>query len=200
MAYCDYACIDSASKILRDITLPEYNYREIVIDWKLCPGPGTFFLREPTEKCGGWNPKYPLTCDREFWVRLGLYGEFKRVPKVRAYYRVHVGSQTYSNTSHERCLEPIRSIQEFFARSDVPASIRAEETTAVGNAYLLSAVILLRARHYKSSLGAFQTAFRYNPRAMLRARVLKMFFKGLLFRTAVAVRSRLSGRTVPRAA
>ena len=55
MTYCDYALIDEAGRLIRDIKVPEFNYSDLLSKIIVQPGPGIFFRREDFQKIGGWD-------------------------------------------------------------------------------------------------------------------------------------------------
>ncbi|WP_204272868.1 hypothetical protein, partial [Enterobacter hormaechei] len=82
------------------------------------------FRREAYESAGGWDPSYRQLPDLDFFFRMALEGPFVRVPDLLADFRIHEGSTTYRPATPERAEEPIRMVEQYFARPDLPGHIR----------------------------------------------------------------------------
>lgn len=52
-------------------------------------GASFLFTREAFEKAGGYDSKYPLVHDHEFWIKLMPLGEFKFIPELLMEYRLN---------------------------------------------------------------------------------------------------------------
>jgi glycosyltransferase involved in cell wall biosynthesis len=167
LAYPDFALIDSASRTTGTVVTQGYSDEQLVGQLHCLPGPGALFYRETYERAGRWDPAFHQVPDLDFFLRMALHGPFVRVPHVLADFRIHEGSATYRPSTRERAEEPVRMVEQYFARPDLPDHIRQLETCALANARLLAGAIHGRslrpgdaARHF---LGAFLTA----PRAVL---------------------------------
>ena len=112
------------------------------------PGPGPVFRRSTFEQAGLWDAKYGQMPDYDYWLRLGLEGEFVRIPQVLANFRVHELSQTFSQASQDRAEEPVRIIQGFFENPAVPADLRGLRAQALSRAYLVSAQLHVRSGRF----------------------------------------------------
>jgi len=99
MTYCDFNLIGEFSKTIKTSKSSDYEYKKMLVDLNCIPGPGVFFRRSAYQQSGPWNAKYTQMPDLDFWLRLGLVGEFRRIPKVLANFRVHEASQTFSKPS-----------------------------------------------------------------------------------------------------
>jgi len=156
--YCDFELIDPASRAIRHVRTPAFDYSRLVAELECEPGPGAFFRRAAWQRSGGWNPALRQMPDYDFWLRLGLQGRFVRIPLVLALYRVHGASQTFARASEAEADEPIRIISEFFARRDLPDDIRALQPRAVAKANLVSAQLHFRAGRWRTAFERVRAA------------------------------------------
>jgi glycosyltransferase involved in cell wall biosynthesis len=182
MTYGDYMLIDDKSEDIRRIYAPEYDYEKMLSDIVVQPGPGIFFRRSAFAKIGGWNSSYRQVPDLEYWLRLGLQGDFLRIPEVLAKFRIHDESQTYAESSVEKAEECIQVIDEYFKNSELPDSIRSLENRSKGNAHLFVARMHLRAGRYQAMFNHLKGVAYANPRSLLSMNAVRMIGNGLLFR------------------
>jgi len=182
LTYCDFKLIDPHSRVIRAVRSQEYDYLEMVVNLACAPGPGAFFRRAAFLRAGGWNPLLRQMPDYEYWLRLGLSGAFKRIPRPLATFRVHEGSATFAATPPEQAEEPVRILRSYFALAAVPASIRQHETQAISNALLVSAQLHLRAGRYRAASSCVRHAAGMYPRNLLQLRVVRQLANGLFNR------------------
>jgi glycosyltransferase involved in cell wall biosynthesis len=182
LTYCDFDLVDPDSRVVRTVRAPEFDYRAMVTDLACPPGPGAFFRRAAYSRAGGWNAAYRQMPDYEYWLRLGLTGTFRRIPRVLAAFRVHEGSASFSTVAPERAEEPVRILQGYFALPDVPEPIRREQPRALSNALLVAAQLHLRAGRYRAARECASRAARLFPRNLARARVVRQLANGLFNR------------------
>jgi hypothetical protein len=182
--YCDFNLIDPESRIVRRVATPDFNYRDMLVNVICPPGPGVFFRRGAYEVAGPWNPAYRQMPDYDFWLRLGLYGPLIRIPRVLAGFRVHEASQTYSRTTPERANEPVHIVDRILQHPDLPPELHRQADLALGNAYLVSAQLHLRAGRLASGGRAVAMALRHAPRAVLAPRALHLLVNATLNRAS----------------
>jgi glycosyltransferase involved in cell wall biosynthesis len=182
LTYCDFELIDPRLRIIRTIHAEEFDYRRMVVDFVCAPGPGVFLRRSAFEAAGGWDPALRQMPDYEYWLRLGLAGVFKRIPRTLAAFRVHEGSATFSAVPPERAEEPVRILRKYFGLEEVPAAIRQYEAQAISNALLVSAQLHLRAGRYMAASGCVRRAAGIYPGNLLRPRAVRQLANGLFNR------------------
>jgi len=163
LAYPDFRLVDPHLATVRVVRAPEVSYEEMLINFVCAPGPGALFRRSAFLAAGGWNPEYRQMPDFEYWLRLGLQGEFVHVPEVLASFRVHPGSQTYAVVSETRAEEPIRIIERVFERPDFKPDLIQLRDRALSNAFLLSAQLHLRAGRGAIALARLRKAASLYP-------------------------------------
>jgi len=141
LAYPDFDLIDEQSRRIATIRAPDYSKQMLYGRFHCLPGPGALFRRDAYERIGPWATDLRQMPDLEFFLRLGLLGDFHRVPHVLAGFRQHAQSMTYRAVPFAQGEEPLTVVERFFARSDVPPEIRSLETSMRAHAELLSAAI-----------------------------------------------------------
>jgi len=199
LTYCDFELIDPHSRAIRTVRAEEFDYRRMVVEFVCTPGPGVFFRRAAFERTGGWDPSLRQMPDYEYWLRLGLVGRFKRIPRTLAAFRVHEGSYTFSVTPPERAEEPVRILNKYFGLPGVPVGILQERDRAASNALLVSAQLHLRSGRYRAAFAYVRHAASLFPKNLLQPRILRQFANGLFNRLGHRLlwslkRPRASGR------
>lgn len=182
LTYCDFELIDPHSRFIRTVCTEEFDYRKMVVEFVCTPGPGVFFRRAAFECAGGWDPSLRQMPDYEYWLRLGLVGGFKRIPRTLAAFRVHEGSYTFSDTPPERAEEPVRILNKYFGLPGLPVGIRQERDRAISNALLVSAQLHLRSGRYRAAFACVRYAASVFPKNLLQPRILRQFANGLFNR------------------
>lgn len=180
--YPDFKLIDPSSKLVRQVSAPDYDFEKMLTDVVCYPGPGAFFRRRAYEQAGPWNPMFRQMPDYDFWLRLGLVGPFLRIGRQLASFRVHEGSQTYSKVSEERAEEPLTIVRNVLSSMDLPAHIKARRYTVLANATLVSAQLHARSGRLGQALRAVCFAWSLSPRTVFSRRSLKMIVNATLNR------------------
>jgi len=123
VAYPNWSKIGPHSELIEQVQLPEYDYLYMLRRHHCVIGPGAFIRRQAFELAGVRDPQFKYVGDFEFWLRLGLYGKFARIPKTLATFRVHPTSASVSHTGIEMADEHVRLIQKLYSRSDLPLEV-----------------------------------------------------------------------------
>jgi hypothetical protein len=155
----------------------------MVLRFVCAPGPGAFFRRSGFESAGGWDSKFRQSPDYEYWLRLGLFGDFLHINESLAAFRVHEGSQTFAQTTVERAEEALRIIQKYYARADVPTDILAGRNKSYANAHLVVAHLHLRSGRYRAFLDQACKGIVRSPQVVFSLRFMRMVANGLLNRS-----------------
>lgn len=182
LSYCDFDLIDPESRMVRRVLAAEYDFHEMVTTFSCPPSVGAFFWRSGFAKTGGWNPHIHRFPDYDCWLRLGLHGRFVHIHESLAAFRVHEGSQSFSETPVERAEEALTVIENFYALPDLPADIFAAKDKALGNARLLVAQLHLRSARYASAVREIYAAAKLSPQSLISIRALRMLINGLFNR------------------
>jgi glycosyltransferase involved in cell wall biosynthesis len=155
--YPDWVMIDRKGGVLRHVLAIEYDYLGMIEGHFCIPGPGTFFRLSMLRGEPARSPKLRYSGDFDLWLRLVLRGPMQRLPGFLATWRYHPGGASASN-SVALAEDKITLVESFFARTDLPDSIRRLERQALSAAY------------YRASLHMF-----YNPQVPGRRLVLRSY-------------------------
>ena len=181
-AYPDFNLIDPQSGVVRSVHAPDFELCRALLGNECLPGPGALFRREAFLKAGGWNPAFRQMPDYDFWLRLGLHGEFIHVKEVLAGFRVHSGSQTYSVASPSRAEEPVTIISAILADAQLPAAASALRAPALANAHLFSSQLHLRAGRFSAGWHQLSAAYALHRRSILGLRCVRILANALFNR------------------
>jgi glycosyltransferase involved in cell wall biosynthesis len=182
LVYCDFDLIDERSRVIRRVRAPEFSYRDMVAKQITAPGPGAFFPRSAFEKAGPWDESLAQMPDTEYWLRLGLYGRFVRIPKVLASFRMHENSVSFRAGDELHSQEYIRVLTDYFDSCALPPEVIAAKNEAFSNAYIFAARHhLMGKRHVKAAANTWK-GLRIYPKN-LSVRTLRILAYGLLNRT-----------------
>jgi glycosyltransferase involved in cell wall biosynthesis len=182
LVYCDFDLIDEHSRVIRRIQAPEFSYRDMVAKQITAPGPGAFFPRSAFEKAGPWDESLARILDYEYWLRLGLYGRFVRIPKVLAAFRMHENSFSFRRGEGElHSQEYIRVLTDYFDSQALPPEVVVAKDEAFSNAYILAARHHLMGKRYLKAAANAWKGLRLYPRN-LSVNTLRVFAYAVLYR------------------
>ena len=184
LTYCDFNLIDEDSNIIKVSRRPEYSYFELVVNLNCIPGPGVFFKNSAFERAGYWNPAFKQMPDYEYWLRLGIAGNFKRIPMILANFRVHKASQTFAIPPVEKAEEPVNIMTNYFNCKNIPIEIQNNENRALSNSYMLSMQFHLKAGRYKLGFNRLFRSMRLYPKNFIKFKTYKIILHGLFSRQA----------------
>lgn len=139
VAYPNWAFIGPNSEITGYVHLPEYDYLYMLKRHHCIVGPGAFIRRRAFELTGMRDPEFRYVADFEYWLRLGLYGPFGRIPKTLATFRVHPESASVSHKGVAMADEHIRLIQKFYSLPDLPPEVQKVRAEAFSWAHHVAA-------------------------------------------------------------
>ncbi|GGE39799.1 hypothetical protein GCM10007276_16390 [Agaricicola taiwanensis] len=166
LGYPDFGLIDETSRATDQVITPDYDERRLIGQLHCLPGPGALFRRDAYERAGPWDPGLRQIPDLDFFLRMALLGPFVRVPHVLADYRIHAGATTYRPATPDRADEPLRVVDQYFGRTDLPDRIRRYHREAKANALLLSGVMHGRSLRPRCATSRFLRAFLADPRVL----------------------------------
>jgi hypothetical protein len=182
VVYGDYDLIDEAGKRLRKVTAPDFDYQRLIAEFEVQPGPGAFFRSEAFELTQGWNPALRQIPDYDFWLKVGLLGEFKHCEENWASFRVHSDSQSYAEASPEKTDEYVAVVETFYERDDLTPQVLSFKQRALATAHAVSARAHIRSGRYRQALDHIFKSVSSDWRAVVSARVWKMILSGLRYR------------------
>ncbi|MBV6824257.1 glycosyltransferase [Pseudomonas sp. PD9R] len=183
LTYCDFNLFDPSSRLIRKVTAPDFDFRDMFSQLICHPGPGVFMTRQAFEATGQWNSAYRQMPDYDYWLRLGLQGRFVRVPEVLACFRVHEQSQTFAVADEKKALEPLQIISGFIESGKLPPELEPLKAVALSNAWIAVAQLQTRAGRFFLGWQAFQQAFIIYPRNFTRLRTGKIILNSLFNRS-----------------
>jgi hypothetical protein len=165
VGYPDWDIIDCASKVKGHREVQEYNYLHMIKHHYCLVGPGAFIRRRAFTMAGFRDPEFKYLGDYEYWLRLGLFGEFARIPATLAAWREHSEAASNSCKGEAMANEHVRVMKKYYARPDIPAKIRSARREAFCMAHLDAALTCgFRAGFMLKHLFI---GFLYHPPAML---------------------------------
>jgi glycosyltransferase involved in cell wall biosynthesis len=167
VAYPDWDFIDKDSKVTGHVQVLKYDYLYMLRKHFCTPSAGAFIRRKALELTGGRDPEFKYVADYEYWLRLGLYGPFARIPRTLATFRVHPDSATVSQKGHVMADEHIRLINKFYSNPNLPPEVRKIRSEAFGRAYIIAGIAA--GSEWRLALKYSFTAIRYYPRLIPKA-------------------------------
>jgi glycosyltransferase involved in cell wall biosynthesis len=173
VAYPDWDFIDQDSNVTGHCQVPDYEYLYMVKYHYCSVGAGAFIRRKALELTGGRDPEYKYVADYEYWLRLGLYGPFARIPRTLATFRVHPDSASVSSMGRTMAGEHIHLIKKFYSRPDLPPEVLKVRAEAFGNAYLIAGITA--GSEWWLALKYYLTAALYYPPIIRKSLMPELF-------------------------
>ena len=190
VAYPDWNYIGPDSKVTGHIQVPEGDYLFMVGRHHCSVGPGSFIRRKAFELAGVRDPEFRYVGDFEFWLRLGLYGKFARIPKTLATWRVHPDAASLSHKGAAMAEEHIRLVKKLYSRSELPPEVRKVHAEAFSSAHWIAGVVAGPARQVARK--HFIKALLYHPQGYVRDLFrLKVALAGILPTPILAILRRI---------
>ncbi|KKQ28777.1 MAG: hypothetical protein A3H17_01280 [Candidatus Levybacteria bacterium RIFCSPLOWO2_12_FULL_37_14] len=122
--YPDWIRTDGNGKEIERVILPDYNYEYMLREHCLIPGPATFYRKVIIDKLKGRDRQFKYVSDFDFVLRAGLIGDFVRIPKFLATFRVHPNAATASKKGLAMAMEHLRLLNKFFSLPNLPSHIK----------------------------------------------------------------------------
>jgi glycosyltransferase involved in cell wall biosynthesis len=166
VAYPDWDFIGPDSKVTGHIQVQEYDYLYMVRHHFCTPGPGAFIRHKAFELTEMRDPEFRYVADFEYWLRLGLYGKFARIPKTLATFRVHPDSASVSAKGKAMANEHIRLVRGIYSRPDLPPEVHRVRAEAFSWAHWVAGVTAGSNRWV--ALGHYFRAMLYHPPSFFR--------------------------------
>lgn len=137
--------------------------------------PSAFIRREVVGKVGELDPKYYYFMDWDFWLRAGIYFKMEHVDAIWSNYRLHSESKTVAQ-SRKAAPELVYMYEKYFARDDVPGSIRELEKNAMMNMCFTSGGYYLKGGDAETASKMAAKAFEINPKGKFDRSSLHKYF------------------------
>lgn len=139
VAYPNWVKIGPKSELLNEVELPEYDYLGMVKQHHCIVGPGAFIRKKAFDLAGVRDPDFRYVADFEFWLRVGLFGPFARIPEKLATFRVHPNSASKAMTGKVMAGEHILLMNKYFSRPDIPDEVLKIKKEAYAWAHFVAA-------------------------------------------------------------
>ena len=144
--------------------IQEFTYEKMV---RTCENsisqPSAFIRRAVIEKVGDLDSKYYYFMDWDLWIRAGLYFGIEHVEAIWSTYRLHAESKTVAQ-ARKAAPELEYLYKKFFARNDIPPSLRKIESEAMMNMYFTSGGYYLKGGDTQAAARMAAKAFEVNPK------------------------------------
>ena len=140
VAYPDWNMIDHRSELIGHVIAPEYDYLYMLRRHYCIVGPGAFIRRKAFELTEMRDPEFKYVADFEYWLRLGVYGRFARIPQTLATLRFHPDSATVRETGENMAREHIRLIEKIYSLPDLPPEAQSIRPEAYSSSYYVAGV------------------------------------------------------------
>lgn len=141
IAYPDWDMIDENAKKIDHIKTFQYSYADM-LRWHHCfPGPGTFIRKSVIEDLKGRDPQFKYVGDLDFWLRAGLIGNFARIPKTLATFRVHSDSASMSAKGRAMAVEHIKLVNKIYSLPNLPKGVKKLKKEAYSSAHYIAGVV-----------------------------------------------------------
>lgn len=165
--------------------LLQFSYEDFVINCENpIPQPSAFIRRGVIENTGLLDPYYYYFMDWDYWLRAGLKSQIAYIPELLSTYRLHSESKTVSQ-ARKAAPELERMYRDFFAREDLPESIRKLEKKAMANMYFTSGGYYLKGGDGKSAKRMAWLALKTYPQVIIAPRQLHKFIYCLFSGTRI---------------
>lgn len=133
-AYSDWIKINEKGKEIEKMVLPDFNFEYMLKMHNMTPGPATFFRKDVVRKLKKRDDQFKYVSDFDFVLRAALIGDFKRIPKYLATFRVHSGAATLKNKGLKMSLEHIRLVNKIFSIPSLSPEIEKIKAQAYAKA------------------------------------------------------------------
>lgn len=160
VAYPDWDEIGPRSELICHHILPDYDIMNMLTDFNVAMGPGTFFRRGALERYGFRDVKRKYTGDLAFWFRIALHEKPVHVPQRLATHRTHPEAASATDRGPQMAEELVRIFREVYDSPDLPVDVQKIRRLAFCNVHFTAAVLCLA--YPVSAMQHFLTAFGYH--------------------------------------
>lgn len=158
--YPDWQVIDEKGNTKNKVVVKEYSYEYMFSRQHCIVGPGAFIRRKALRIVKQRNDNFNYVADFEFWLRLGLYGDFKRIPQTLATFRIHLDSQSHYAKGMEMAKEHVRLVDHIASLLDFPEELKKCINQAYSSAYFSAAKV---STSNKSKFNYYLLSFKKSP-------------------------------------
>ena len=179
VTYCDFVLIDSFGKLIKEVKSENFDKNRLCVDLVCQPGPGALFRKEVFDKTGGWNGNLRQTPDFDFWLRVADFGDFVRVSKSLARYRIHEKSASFAVITVERSTEIVKVMENYWSQKPANNII----SLSLSNAYQIAAKNHAKSGRYKNALACAWFSIKLNWKTVFSPNFWRRIFVGMARRS-----------------
>jgi glycosyltransferase involved in cell wall biosynthesis len=169
----NYNLIDTNGNYIKSILIPKFSKKVMFEDLYCFPGPGAFFYKSHFMILNGWDKRFSQIPDFEFWIRLSIYGEFVKINKELASFRIHKSSGSVKKIS-------VRRSNEILILSNNLINEGWDSNKIKSKAYLISAFHHLKSKRIFTGLIYVFRSIILRPDKLISFDFYKLFLKGIL--------------------
>lgn len=169
----NYNLIDTNGNYIKSILIPKFSKKVMFEDLYCFPGPGAFFYKSHFMILNGWDKRFSQIPDFEFWIRLSKYGEFVKINKELASFRIHKSSGSVKKIS-------VRRSNEILILSNNLINEGWDSNKIKSKAYLISAFHHLKSKRIFTGLIYVFRSIILRPDKLISFDFYKLFLKGIL--------------------
>ena len=136
--YPDWQIISDSGEIVTIKITDDFSRELLIGEFNCLPGPGAIFRTEIARLIHGRDPNLRFGSDYDFWLRLSLHGDFKRIPKILAQWRSHEDSTSINSKGLAMGKERIKIIEDFVDSVNLEQSLKRK---ALAHAYYHAALL-----------------------------------------------------------
>ena len=171
--YPNYNLINQKGIHIKSIIIPKFSEQVMFENLYCYPGPGAFFYKSHFLKLNGFDSRFRQIPDFEFWIRLSKYGEFVKINKELASFRVHESSGSVKKIS-------VRRSNEILILSNNMINEGWDSNKIKSKAYLISAFHHLKSKRIFTGLIYVFRSIILRPDKLISFDFYKLFLKGIL--------------------
>lgn len=188
--YPDWNEIGPKSEFIKRMELPDYNLVNMLTDFNVAMGPGTFIRKSTFDLVGMRDTKYKYAGDLEFWFRIALHGEIAHIPEALATHRTHPDSASVADKSAVIADELIQMVNEVFRSQNIPKNLLSIKLKILGTVHR-DAIFYCEGDRKESLKHEFK-AFSFDHVTYLRSKLNSVKYK--LLQSLIPIYNRISMR------
>ena len=123
-AYPDWVTINEQGKARRWVKTREWDFAWMIAHHNCIPSVGSMFRSSLIKQIGFRDTSYRWLGDFDYWFRVGLAGDMKRVPRYLACWRTRDG-QASGAKSDARADEHVRIVKTLYQNKNLPPALVA---------------------------------------------------------------------------
>ncbi len=139
VVYSDWLEIGPKSEPVREHKLPLYEIHNMLVEFNVSMGPGTFFRRRAFDLIGFRDVRVRYTGDLDYWFRLALHGRFVHIPRALATHRTHPGAASSNSKGSRMAGELVHLALKVCSAPELPEDLRGARRRILANAHWVAA-------------------------------------------------------------